>query len=198
VTDLSPLKRPRQSHIYAREVHGHYVDPSWCSARLLEVEEFVGSIWDPACGFGTIPEAARAAGHRYILATDIVDRGYQHFDYALDFLTAEISSDLPEHIVSNPPYHIAQEFVQRALRIARGKVCMLMPITWMLGKKRSRWLQSTPLVRVWLLCPRPSMPSGEYIRNGGKVGGGTRDFCWMVWSCSHVGPSTISWLRRDP
>ena len=42
--------RARQSHIFDRETHDHYVEEPWCSKRLFDVEPFVGTIVDPACG----------------------------------------------------------------------------------------------------------------------------------------------------
>jgi hypothetical protein len=61
------LRRPRHSHIFARDSAGHYVEPLWCSARLFEAESFGApgaQILDPACGWGRIMQAARDAGLR--------------------------------------------------------------------------------------------------------------------------------------
>jgi hypothetical protein len=61
----------------------------------------------------------------------------------------------------------------------------------------ARWLANTPLARIYLLTPRPSMPPGEVILRGEKPGGGTQDFCWLVFSHRHKGPPTVQWLYRD-
>jgi hypothetical protein len=71
-------RRPLGAHVWAKEALGFYVEPQWCSERLFQVEQFDGAIWDPACGLGRITEAARRVGYTSY-ATDIVDRGYQHF-----------------------------------------------------------------------------------------------------------------------
>ena len=44
------IPRARQSHIFDRETRDHYVEEPWCSKRLFDVEPFVGTIVDPACG----------------------------------------------------------------------------------------------------------------------------------------------------
>ena len=62
-----------KAHVWAKEKNGHYVEPSWVSRRLFEVEDFKGPIWDPACGWGTIVAEARAAGLE-AYGSDIVDR----------------------------------------------------------------------------------------------------------------------------
>jgi hypothetical protein len=78
-----PAGRPRKinAHAWDRSDKDWYVEPSWCSRRLFEEEKFKGPIWDPACGFGTIPESARAIVDQ-VYATDIVDRGYAPKDAA--------------------------------------------------------------------------------------------------------------------
>lgn len=189
MTQADDIKRPEQSHIWQREAHEHYVEPEWCSRRLFEVEPFVQEIWDPACGFGRIVAAAKAHGHA-AFGTDIVDRGYggnpQNF----------LATAHPPYanIVSNPPFDIFKSFALHALATARHKVAMI----WLVRTlPAARWLQQTPLARVLLLTPRPSMPPGHVIARGGKPGGGKQDFCWLVWDKSHTGPATISWLHRD-
>src|SRR6516164_7624020 len=70
-------KRLRRSHIWGRETSDHYVEPTWVSIRLFEVEDFHRSqvLLDPCTGFGRIAEAARAAGYT-VIAADVIDRGY--------------------------------------------------------------------------------------------------------------------------
>jgi len=61
----------------------------------------------------------------------------------------------------------------------------------------ARWLENTPLQRIWLLTPRPSMPPGQHILDGGKVGGGKSDYCWLVWEHGYSGLPEIRWLHRE-
>ena len=50
-------KRLRRSHIWGRETSDHYVEPTWVSIRLFEVEDFDRSqvLLDPCTGFGALP-----------------------------------------------------------------------------------------------------------------------------------------------
>ncbi len=189
--DSLPLSRPLNAHVWAKDPLGFYVEPEWVGERLFAVEEFDGGVWDPACGIGRIADAARRAGHA-VVATDIVDRGYRHFSGRLDFLRA----DRPRaaNIVCNPPYDDCNEFARRALKLASGKVAMV----WLLRRlNAARWLAETPLARIYLLTPRPSMPPGAVILAGEKPGGGTQDFAILVWDRGHVGPPEMHWLHRD-
>lgn len=189
MTDI--LARVENSHIWQREEHEHYVEPEWVSRRLFEVEQFEGPVTDPCCGFGRIPEAAKEAGY-IIGARDIVDRGYASPAFQVcDFLSDKFRYG---DIVCNPPFDQFRIFAEHALTLAKGKVAMI----WLVRTlPAARWLQDTPLARIWLLTPRPSMPPGHTITAGEKPGGGKQDFCWLIWSRQHEGSPTIGWLRRD-
>jgi hypothetical protein len=192
-SDLNAGKRKLDAHIWAREAHEHYVEPEWCSRRLIEDEGFEGAIWDPACGFGTICESARKAGHT-IVYSDLCDRGYDPFNMKVirDFLDCD--GKKVENIISNPPFNIADKFALHALTLALHKVAMVFPTARL---NAAHWLKGTPLRRVWMMTPRPSMPPGYVIAAGEKPGGGKMDYCWLVWEQGYVGPAEICWLRRD-
>jgi hypothetical protein len=77
--------RPLAAYVWPKEKNGFYVEPPWVPERLFAVERFIGSVWDPCCDSGRIPEAGRRAGSQ-VVASDLVDRGYQRLDWTLDFL----------------------------------------------------------------------------------------------------------------
>ncbi len=190
--DAGPLRK-RNSSLWVREANDWYVEPEWCSLRLFEEEAFSGSIYDPACGRGTIVISALKTG-RVAAGSDLINRGWDSTLTPLNFLQSDHHRD---NIVSNPPYGIAEQFVERALTLASRKVAMLLPSKWVHGDKRSRWLAQTPLSRIWFLTPRPSMPPGHVLAAGGKPGNGTVDYAWFVWLQGYAGQPEVSWLRRD-
>ena len=195
-------QRARHAHIFAKERHGHYPEPLWCSQRLFDVEDFgpEGSlILDPACGWGNILNAARAK-HFRIAGFDIVDRYklnpgrfYKH-----DFLNG---AKLPtaSHVMSiacNPPFDHVQAFCERACNIAQYKVAMIMLLRRI---PAAHWLDQLPLETIYMLTPRPSMPPGEWIEAGNKPGGGTQDFVWLLFNCEQKPRRypRVRWLHRD-
>jgi hypothetical protein len=183
---------PINAHAWQREANEHYCEPFWCSERLFAEEDFSPGIWDPCCGFGRITDSAVKAG-LYGIGTDILDRGYRHFAGAADFLQASVS--ISPNIVCNPPFNTAAQFAARALAFpGTEKVAMIFPTARL---NAAHWLRETPLARVWLMTPRPSMPPGHTITAGEKPGGGKTDFCWLVWTKYRVGPPDLRWLRRD-
>jgi hypothetical protein len=180
------------AHKWAREPNEHYVEEFWCSERLFAEEKFEGLVWDSCCGFGRIPDSAIKAGLP-AMGTDLVDRGYRGFDGACDFFDCEAT--VARNIVCNPPFNIAAQFAAHALVLdGIAKVAMIFPTARL---NAAHWLRETPLMRVWLMTPRPSMPPGHTITAGEKPGGGKMDFCWLVWERGHEGPAELRWLRRD-
>jgi hypothetical protein len=193
-------RKPRATHSWPREPNGHYVDLPWCSRRLFDVERFDPLVLDPCCGWCRIPESAIAAGYRAI-GSDIIDRradanavrGIEF--HVADFLRDPPVVPSPFSIVGNPPFNQLEDFVERALTLKVRKFAFI----WRLQRLASaHWLQETPLARVYLLSPRPSMPPGSYIEAGGYVGGDSHDYCWVVFEHGYVGRPEIYWLRRDP
>lgn len=181
--------RKIDAHAWEREANEHYVEPAWCSMRLFDEERF-GAIHDPCCGFGTIVKSAWSHG---LSATgaDLVDRGFAQGVWLQDFFDCDQFLDC---IVCNPPFDVAPRFAQHALRLALRKVAMIFPVARL---NAAHWIKGTPLRRVWLLSPRPSMPPGHVIAAGGKPGGGKMDYAWLVWERGYEGAPEMRWLYRD-
>jgi hypothetical protein len=201
--DTTPGLRARNTHIFPPDAYGHYVEPQWCSARLFEVEFFGAPgarVLDPACGWGRIPKAAHDAGYTAI-GSDIVDRrgdhhAFRNFPFSVcDFLKDQPAKP-PWSITSNPPFDRAREFCERALDIAIYKVAILVRLQRL---PAAHWLQRLPLETIWLLTPRPSMPPASYIAAGNKPGGGSPDFCWLIFNkqLADGGWPAMRWLHRD-
>lgn len=214
--------RERKSHVYERDKEDHYCEPSWVSERLFDVEKFDGDfILDPACGWGRILFSAHKAGYS-IRGSDIVDRlvvngktvpMWDTFQLRqLDFLASHHAQTLDwlqgGSIVCNPPFDKIREFYERAISLVDvgRKVAMIWPARRIAA---ATWLRDTPLQRIWYMNPRPSMPTGEFIlaaQRGEKdpasgkplkIGGGTQDFCWMIWRKGARYAARTNWLIRE-
>ncbi len=198
--------KARRAHIFAKERHGHYVEPSWVSARLFEVDDLGPPhtlIYDPSCGWGTILRSAIDAGYR-AAGSDIVDRLHRRQlgltktrFYKWDFLNGHCPTAASiESVVCNPPFDHVEEFCERALRMADYKVAMICLLRRLPAAK---WLRSMPLETIYLISPRPSMPPGKWIAAGNEPGGGTQDFVWLVFNKLRSPRSSpvVKWLTRD-
>lgn len=191
---MALLESPREkdAHLWNRHPEDWYVEPEWCSRRLFDVEQFDDVICDPACGLARILQSAHRVGY-LVYGADIVRRSEWCEEVKDFFHTGEVAVN----IVSNPPFGVADKFAEHALFIASKKVALLLPTKWMNGAKRGAWLETTPLRRVWLLGPRPSMPPGPVIEAGIAPGNGTVDFAWFVWERGYQGRPELHWLRRE-
>ena len=182
---------------YERDPHDWYVENQWTSERLFAAWPFAGTIFDPACGSGRILRAARDAGYQ-TEGWDIVLRNPLLCDRLVDWFSPE-ANDVPPDctLISNPPFSRAQEFTELALERVHV-ACLLLPLQWMAGDRRTRWLAASPLARVWVLTPRPSMPPGQYVEAGGFVGGGKADYAFYHFDRERRhGAPELHWLRRD-
>ena len=190
MTPIEEMKRPRHGHIFQRDENDRYVEPTWCSWRLLEEKSFHGAIHDPAAGTGQNLGSARALGLR-ATGADLTPciSGIR----AIDFFKDRTKRD---NIVCNPLYNGDQirKFAEHALELAERKVALLVPLARL---NAAHWLLQTPLQYVWLLTPRPSVPPHSCILQGRKPEGGRADFCWLVWERGFSGAPTLGWLLRD-
>lgn len=186
-------KAPR----WPRDPDDYYVEEDWCSARLFQQEQFQGPILDPACGSGRIVNNARLAGYQ-AFGADLKIRS-KFCMRAIDFmLPTPLPSSYFRNIVCNPPFGIAEDFVRLALQRYQTKMAMLLPLGWLAGDERSRWLEYSELRRVLILTPRPSMPPGLLIEQGFKASGGMTNFAFYVFEKGFRGNADLAWLRRDP
>ena len=158
----------------------------------LEVEEIIYPAWEPAVGEGHI---AKLIDDPSLVKTDIVYRGFGRGD--VDFLTTNEFDDYEfRTIITNPPFNLFQEFVEKALKIAGKKVIMFGKLQALEGIKRAPFLQKTPLRTVYVFKKRQ-----QPMRNGksndevtGKKMSSTMAFAWFVWEIGYKGKPTIEWI----
>jgi hypothetical protein len=196
MTTVSTRTR-RQTEVLPRHEDDWYVEPASAVAALIAVERFGGLVWDPCCGGGTIPDAMTVAGIAAV-GSDLVDRAGGRFLAPLDFLADGLpsGSERPDHIVMNPPYNRAREFVGRARQIARCRVAMLGRLAFLESTGRGPWFATTGLSRVWVFSDRVSMPPGDKLAAGKiKRGGGAVAYAWFVWDREAERPTRLGWIN---
>lgn len=171
---------------YQRDVNDWYVEPAWCVQALAHDIQFKGGIHDPCCGSGTIPEVLGGSG------SDIIDRGFRYpvQNYLQDFM-------LYDNIVTNPPYRMAQEIIEHALKHVKYRVAALVQTKFLSSQKRHGLFMRRDTERIIMFSRRPSMPPGEMLmRHGESIrGNGSIDYCWVVWNRRHDGPCTVTWAK---
>lgn len=200
--DQTQERKAKQAHVWARDGLDWYVEPAEATRALLRVERFIGRTLDPACGRGNIVRALRDAGYDAV-GSDIKRRvaaGTEWFVGEFDFLSIE--GVTYHNICMNPPFYKAkgaEAFIRRALAMVPGKVAAFVDLKFLAGSGRANGIyRELPPHRIWIVTPRPSCPPGEYLEAGGKAGGGTADYCWLVWDNASPSRATVTdWLRAD-
>jgi hypothetical protein len=189
---------------YDRVADDWYVEPRWCVEALADAVDFRDyAVWDPCCGGGTIPQVFRQRGGRLTLATDIVDRGYEHFDEVHDATRASSPSCLPPSlrcsIVFNPPFSLAEKIARRMMTLADHRIAMLQQLSFLASRARHALFTEFPPSDILILSRRPSMPPGEKIAELGERAfkGGTTDFCWIIWTRPHDRETRVRWILPE-
>lgn len=169
-----------------RDRDDFYPTPARATESLLSVEQFEGDIWEPACGDGAISRILEKYGHK-VFSTDLIDRGFgiPNRDFLLEYQT------FVDNIITNPPFKLAEEFAQHALRCARRKVVLLCRVAWLEGKARREMFENTPLARVWVFSSRLRMQRGG---KSTETSGGMIAFAWYVWEHGHIGRPVLGWI----
>jgi hypothetical protein len=149
-------------------------------------------VWEPCAGHGSIVRVLRAHGHA-VIASDLIDYGNLHF--VRDFL-GEIGIPAGvEAIITNPPFKLAEEFVEHALQLC-PLVIMLLRLAFLESERRCHILENRGLARVHVFRKRlPMMHRADW--EGRKANSGMA-FGWFCWDRAHTGSTVvdrISWER---
>ena len=168
-----------------------YETPPVATEALLRVESLPHHVWEPAAGRGAMVKVLRAAGHT-VTATDLEDWGCPDSASRIDFLLERRAPDGVQAIVGNPPYKIANAFVEHAIELCPF-VAFLLHLTFLEAQRRSAILSK--LSRVHIFADRLPM----LHRDGwtGKKSTSARAFAWFVWDARHTGPTTIDRIWAD-
>ena len=176
-----------------------YATPISAVRQILDEIELKGSILEPACGEGHISTVLREYYPKApIISTDLVqrkDRFNCNVTGGIDFLTHNFGKKF-DNVITNPPFNLAQEFIERALHITNDKVVMFAKIQLLEGSKREKMFKNTPLKYVYVFTKRVNpLRNGEELDEKGKPWSSTICFAWFVFEHGYKGEPIIRWLK---
>lgn len=162
-----------------RHENDFYATPYGLTRCLLHKVKLNGSILEPACGDGAITKVLAEYGYTYAA-----------YDVEKNFLTEIRHFDT---IITNPPYSIHQEFINKAKDVS-DEFFFLLPLAFLHGKNRYEkvWTDNYKLKTVYVFTRYPFF--GEPLREDGSCRCGMTVYAWYHWSKSHTGSPTIEWL----
>lgn len=155
----------------------------------LDTAEF---ILEPSAGNGNIIKALRERNITGIAieAMELREEERKNLEALADVVTiGDFLKDDTEYIeydliIGNPPYSLAQEFIDKALTLLApgGRLIFLLRTNFLESKKRFTWWQDKIPSGLYVLSKRPSFT--------GK-GTDATSYSWFVWEKSETDRQTI-------
>jgi len=162
-----------------------YPTPEWATQALLEQENFDGSIWECACGDGAMSEVIKQYGYN-VYSSDLYERGYG--EGGIDFVSINKKFD---NIITNPPFHSAEQFVSSGIRNASKKFALLLRLAFLESARRQTEIFNlNPPARVWVFSERITFYPKGVVRKGN----GTTAYAWFVWDKAWIDNTELRWL----
>lgn len=182
-----------------------YRTPAWVTEALLANVEVRGPIWEPAAGEGDM--AVVLARNLKVFTSDLRQTGTDwdglDFDTSLEWSEAARKRGHPLHgvqsVVTNPPYALADRFIERALALTserNGMLALLLPHEFDCAAGRHEIFAGHPAFACkmtltkrirWLGLPPPEP--------GKKKSTPRKHHAWYVWDFRKhdLAPATVRW-----
>ena len=121
-------------------------------------------------------------------SSDIMDYGYCEVK---DFLKNTYENNSFDWVITNPPFRLAGEFINEAIKVSRVGVAMLVRTVFVEGIKRYNNLYSfNPPFRVAQFSERVPMIKGRVNKNATTA----TSYCWMIWVKNGSKNTELFWI----
>ncbi len=164
---------------YERKERDLYETPEWVTLALVpHLPRGEWAVWEPACGGGKMIPPLRERGYS-VTATDIED--------GTDFLLCPMPSYC-HAIITNPPYAIADEFVERALAHQQAKfIAFLLRTDFDHAKTRRCYFADCGIFAKKVVLTRRI----KWFED--SAGSPSFNHAWFIWSRRHQGAPTLAY-----
>lgn len=171
---------------YARRERDLYETPEWVTEALLpHLDPRSAVIWEPAAGSGKMVRVLKRCTH--VVSTDI--------DMGLDFLLTPLIDHVGcRAIITNPPYDLATEFCEHALRLmepVQGMVAMLLRTDFDHAKSRTHLFRDCPAFQTKLVLTKRIVWFEP--EPGAKGKSPSFNHAWFIWDWKHEGAPTLAY-----
>jgi len=139
-------------------------------------------VWECACGNGAMADVIKTYGHE-VIETDL--------NTGIDYLKTEGKADA---IITNPPFNLSAEFIEKALNEA-DVVAMVLKSQYWHAKGRIELFQKYKPSFILPLTWRPDFLYQE--REKGKSGSPTLEIIWTVWIKGNTDSKYIPLKKPD-
>ncbi|OQM76462.1 SAM-dependent methyltransferase [Manganibacter manganicus] len=166
--------------------------PPWATRALIEqvigADEVRGlSCLEPACGRGYM---ARPLAE-YFGTVDAADAFHYGHAPVRDFLTYPYEAKSHDWVITNPPFRLAEEFVERALGVARKGVAILARTVFLesVGRYENIFSRCPPSVFAQF-SERVPMVKGRVDPKASTATG----YAWFVWQLDRDATPRLAWV----
>jgi hypothetical protein len=164
---------------YERKERDLYETPEWVTLALMpHLPKGQWSIWEPAAGSGKMVRALCLCGYS-VTGSDIED--------GKDFLL----TPMPGHthaIVTNPPYALADEFIDRAMTLAKASFfAMLLRTDFDHAKTRRPYFADCSIFAKKVVLTRRI----QWFED--SKGSPSFNHAWFIWDRDHRGAPTLAY-----
>jgi hypothetical protein len=179
--------------IEARDSPDDFPTPPWATRGL--VEHVIGkkeslaamTCWEPACGVGHMSKVLK----EYFFDVRSTDAYHYGYGAILDFLATPHAANSCDWVITNPPFRLAEEFVLRALTIARQGVAVLARSVFLESVGRYQALfRETPPNKFAQFSERVPMVKGRLDKKASTATG----YAWLVWEKEYSQPPRLMWV----
>lgn len=167
--------------------------PPWATRALVEhavsSKQSLNSMTclEPACGRGHM-SVTLAEYFAEVNSSDVFD---YDFGEVRDFLKTKHLDNSFDWVITNPPFRLAEEFINRSLKIARHGVAMLVRTVFIESVGRyERLFRPNPPSRFAQFAERVPMVKGRLDKKASTATG----YAWIVWDRNQLGATQLAWI----
>ena len=117
------------------------------------------------------------------------------FDYGFgpiqDFLSLPFETNAVDWVITNPPFRLAEQFVERSMDVARIGAAMLVRTVFLESVGRyNRLFQHNPPSKFAQFVERVPMVKGRLDKKASTATG----YAWLVWEHGNRDESKVVWI----
>lgn len=167
--------------------------PPWATRGLIEhVLDDKGALasqtcLEPACGAGHMAKVLK----EYFSEVRVADAFSYGYGPVRDFLTYPYEANAVDWVITNPPFRLAEEFVLRALHVARHGVAILARSVFLESSGRYNAIfRDTPPTKFAQFVERVPMVRGRLDEKASTATG----YAWLVWEKNANVAPRLMWV----
>lgn len=166
--------------------------PPWATrafvSHYFEEAPKYDSVWEPACGRGHMAQVL-SEYFRAVRGSDVSDYGYGEVQ---DFVTGLAALRSVDWVITNPPFRLAEAFLERGRQVARKGVALLTRTVFIesIGRFERVFKNAAPST-VLQYAERVPMVKGRVDKKASTATG----YAWLVWDFAREGQQTVlDWI----